>query len=427
MNTKIFIFRLFLILIMYAGCIVPANAQYHVDTLRGKNLYHPQSSVVQDTMSAIDSAQIPSQAYLDSLADVKYQHMLDSIAAREQFVRDSIAHHQHVLDSLNLIIGQLPRLLEASLKTFSDNIILSATPVRIIGDSTLSNYISRILPLTIDQPYTPWLNTINLSDNPVKLTMDSKNSIIMAIQAGTLSTTFQYTSKPGIIVIAGGGMVASTASGKVFKSPIDSVFFDTKGRVSKVKRYIIFSQVVNNYKQGALLFKHLSQVKQYNYATDNQLSGIQFVNFCDRKTVNDPVKVCFMINYALTKQGNNYTMTRRTDPVNEYADGTFTYEFDNQQILKSIAFVSFKGTENWKAFIELNEAGYVNNYIYENKGKVNKSLLINYYLNDPKAKNKIETISCTFEDDGVSYYQINNTTGKSRVRDRLTMEWSPWR
>ena len=401
--------------------------QTNTDTLRGRNLYRPNAKEIQDTLTIADSVQIPSQAYLDSIADVKYKHMLDSIAAREIFVRDSIARRQHILDSLNMIRAQLPRLLESALKTYSDNIILSSNPIQIVGDSMLSNYVSNVLIMTTDQPYTPWLKTINLSDKPVKLTLDEKSQKIIGIQSPDLSAIFQYTRNPNILKLAGNGIIASTRTGKVYKSPVDSVFFDNRGRIIKVKRYTLFSQVVNNYKQGALIYTELTQVKQYQYDPNNQLSSLQLVNFCDRKTANDPEKVCYMITYTIARQGNNYTMTRKTDPANEFADGTVTYEYDNSSALKSISFTNFKGTENRKTYLELNEAGYVNNYIYEIKGKINNSLLINYYLNDPKAKNKIELISCTFEDDGVSYYQKNNTTGKSRVRDHLTMEWSDWR
>ena len=95
--------------------------------------------------------------------------------------------------------------------------------------------------------------------------------------------------------------------------------------------------------------------------------------------------------------------------------------------LKNVAFTNLKKTENWKTYIELNDEGNVSVYIYENQGAIRNSLMINYYLNDPDAKYNVETISCAFEDDGVSYYQKNNMTGKSRSRDKMTLEWSPWR
>ena len=109
------------------------------------------------------------------------------------------------------------------------------------------------------------------------------------------------------------------------------------------------------------------------------------------------------------------------------SSGTFRFEFDNINNLKSVAFKNVKNTEDTKCFIDLNNDGNIIRYAYQNKGVVSNALLINYYLNDPRAKHKFETISCTYEEDGVSYYQRNNTTGRSRVRNRLTGEWGPWK
>lgn len=419
--------KFILILFSILGFYHPASGQEELNELEGKNIYRPRAIAQVDTISVLDTAQRPSQFIVDSLEALRLQRIQDSIEARAIFVRDSIARRQHILDSVKMIKVQLPLLLDASLRTFSDNIILSSNKIQIIGDSVLSNYTSTILPITIDQPFTPWKNTINLSDKPIKLALDEKTKKISSIQAPGLNCSFFYGSRSGILKITGKSLIASTSSGKVHKLPVDSVFYDQGGRILKVKRYVIFSNVINNYQQGALLYNWLSQVKQFEYSTDNQLTKYQLVNFCERTISNDGKKVCFMVSYTVAKQGLNYILTRRNDPPNEYSDGTFTYEFDATNTLKSIAFDNFKKSENWKTYIELNDAGNVGSYVYENKGFVNKTLLINYYLNDPKAKNKIETISCTFEDDGVSYYQINNTTGKSRVRDRLTMEWSPWK
>jgi hypothetical protein len=204
------------------------------------------------------------------------------------------------------------------------------------------------------------------------------------------------------------------------------VFFDRLGRVSKIKQYIQFYQVTGNYKRGAPLFIHLSKVKQFEYTADNRMTKYRIISFCDRWSAQDENKVCNIVTYTLNIQGKTYILTLQNDPVNEYADGTFTYEFDNQYNLKSVSFNNTKNSENWKTYIELNEAGNVSRYVYQTKGVEHKTLLVNYYLDDPKAKHKVETITCIFEDDGVSYYQKNNTTGKSRVRDRLTGEWGPW-
>jgi len=95
--------------------------------------------------------------------------------------------------------------------------------------------------------------------------------------------------------------------------------------------------------------------------------------------------------------------------------------------LKTVSFKNIKNTEDWKCFIDLNRDWFVSRYAFESKGVVSNALVFYYYLDDPGAKNKVESISCTFESDGVSYYQRNNTTGKSRERSRITGEWGPWR
>jgi hypothetical protein len=427
MNTNKVCCRIFSLSVLFFIWVAGVQAQINTDTLQGRNLYHPKNTMHTEVGGLTDTISTQSRLIVDSLAAVRYQRMMDSIEARQIFVRDSIARRQHILDSLNVLKAQLPLLLDASLKTFTENLILSYAKIEIIGDSMLSNYTSMILPITIDQPYTPWRYIINLSDKPPKILFDENTGKIISIVAAGLNCSFAYGPRSGIIKITGKGLIASTGSGKVYKQPVDSVFTDQRGRVMKVKRYMLFSTIVNNYQQGAFLYAWLSQVKQFEYTTDNQLSKYHVVNFCERTATSTVSKVCFMVTYQISREGNSYILIRKNDPPNSYSDGTFTYEFDNTATLKSVAFANFTNTENWKTFIELNEAGNVSNYIYQNKGFVNKSLMINYYLDNPKAKNKIETISCTFEDDGVSYYQINNMTGKSRVRDRLTMEWSDWK
>jgi hypothetical protein len=416
--------NLFLFILLF-GSLNTSWSQNNQETSNSKYLYKPKG-INADSICVTDTTSLHIQFIIDSLNLIRVQHIQDSIVAREEFIRDSIAHRQHILDSLNMIKSQLPTLLDASIKTFSENIFITFSKINIIGDSMLGDFTCSVLPLNIDQPYTPWKSTINLSDKPPKIALDPKTGKIVSIASPGLNCTFGYSSRPGILRLTGKGMIATINSGKVFKLPVDSVFFNGQGQVIKIKRYFLIHQVVNNYQQGPFLYGWLSQVKQYDYI-NGQLVKYQLVNFCENKGQPQGDKVCYMVIYTISHQGNNYIVTRRNDPPNSYSDGTFTYEFDNVQILKSVAFNNFSSTEDWKTFIELNEAGYVSNYIYQNKGFVNKSLLINYYLNDPKAKNKIETISCTFEDDGVSYYQINNTTGKSRVRDHLTMEWSDWK
>jgi lipopolysaccharide export LptBFGC system permease protein LptF len=141
----------------------------------------------------------------------------------------------------------------------------------------------------------------------------------------------------------------------------------------------------------------------------------------------DPKKVCAVINYDIVPQGNNFIITRTNQPANTFSDGVFTYEFKDRNTLSSVSFENKKKTESWKTIIEVNEDGNVSRYLYDKNGKIRQTLLVNYYPDDPRARHKVETITCTFEDDGISYYQQNNTTGKSRSRDRMTLEWTDWR
>jgi hypothetical protein len=176
-----------------------------------------------------------------------------------------------------------------------------------------------------------------------------------------------------------------------------------------------------------LVLTYLSQVKQFDYRPDNQIVKFQIVNFCDRWSTTDASKTCSIVNYNLTQNSKTYILSRNNDPANTFSDGIFNYEFENNYILKSVSFSNQSKSEDWKCILELNEAGNVSRYVYQNKGAVHRTLLINYFLNNPTAKNKVETITCTFEDDGISYFQKNNTTGQSRTRDKQTGEWSSWK
>lgn len=424
--------RLFLLLFT----LVPSlfmNGQDSSTTSDSRHLYRPASERLNDTA---DIAEIQYQADSidqDSLAarlkfiqdsiQARLQFIQDSILAREIFVRDSIMRRQRMRDSVLFLQSQLPRLLEASLRTFSDDIIITPGEIQIIGDSVLTNYTCILLPFTIDQPYTPWKTTINLSDNPIKFTVDTIRKKIISIQTSKIICSFVYGKNPNILRIEGKPSIANIPSGRLYKVPVDSVFFSKNGRISKIKRYIHYHQVTSNYRIGAPIFLHLTQIKQFEYIGNN-LAKSQTINFCDRQRASDQKKVCKIIDYTITQQGNQYLLTRSTDPSNVYADGKFTYEFEQGDLLKSISFQNVKNSENWTTYIEVNEKGNVSRYIYKNKGAVHKTLLVNY--NVPGSKYKVETITCIFEDDGVSYYWINNMTGKSRHRDKLTMEWGPW-
>jgi hypothetical protein len=416
------------ILLLIIGIIFFTHiyAQNTSDTLKGRNLYQPKGSIQNDTISVPDSQEIQAQFIRDSI-EARLRFIADSIEAREIFVRDSIIRRQRILDSLIFLKTELPRLIEASLKTVTEQIIVYSNEIKIIGDSTLSNYTCRILPFSVDQPFTPWMLTLNLSDNPIKISINTNTRKVTSIHSPLIDCSLEYGTRNNILRITGQSTILNKSSGKLYKVPIDSVFFDNRGRVINIKRYIQFYRVVNNYQKGSPLFIHLSQVKKFEYTADNLITKYQIVNFCDRWSEQDERKVCKIVNYALNMQGKTYILTRQNDPANNYSDGTFNFEFDNQYNLASVAFNNINKSENWKCIIELNEAGNVSRYVYQNNGVVRKTLLVNYYLNDSKAKYKAETITCTFEDDGNSYYQKNNTTNKVRVRDKMTGEWGAWK
>ena len=164
-----------------------------------------------------------------------------------------------------------------------------------------------------------------------------------------------------------------------------------------------------------------------NTEPDNQIKQYQVVNFCERYKAYEASKVCNIITYEFSKQGYTYLLTRHNDPANSYSDGTFTFEFDAMYNLKSLSFRNLSNTENWQRMVELNAEGNVNCYIDRKKDIVRQSLCMVYHLKDPGAKYPVETITTIFEEDGISYFQRNNTTGLSRVRDRMTLEWGVWK
>lgn len=401
------------------------GAQDSNDSLNGRNLYRPGSIDIQNDSVNTDSLNARAEFIRDSLA-VRLAFIQDSIIAREKFVHDSIQRRKEILDSVTFLKNELPRLLDASLKIISDNIIVNNSKIDIIGDSVLTNYTWIILPFGLDQPFVPWKSTFNLSNKPIKFTIDTINKKITSMQTHLFNNTFVYNQRGKNIRIDGQGNIISNKQGQFYKLPLDSIFFDARNRVTTIKRYIQLYQSIN-FKKGNLILSYMYQVKQFEYDAADLFTKYKIVNFCERWAAHDPNKVCSIINYAITKQGNNISVARNNDPANQYSDGVFIYEFDQDYTLKNVSFSNQSKSEDWKTIVELNEAGNVSRYVYQNKGIVRRTLLINYYLDDPKAKHKFETITCTFEEDGISYYQVNNTTGKSRVREKMTLEWGPWK
>lgn len=438
------------VLLIFMGFILYTQpyAQSITDTLKGRNIYNPEVLKLVDSIFSDDTSDVMTQQQQDSIRarliimqdsiearlrfmqdsiEARLKFIQDSIEAREKFIRDSIQKRQRILDSLNFLKAELPRLIDASLKTFNEDIIIHSDKIKIIGDSTLSDYTCRKLPFKLNEPFKPWKLSLNLSYNPVKINVDTIRHKIISIKSKHFNCSYDYRKKNNTVRINEQSTIINKRSGKLYSAPFDSVFFDRRGKVVRIKRYIQFYQVTGNYQRGAPLFIHLSQVKQFTYNADNLIIKHQVVNFCDRWSKQDEKKVCNIVTYTLNMQGKTYILTRQNDPVNDFSSGTFRFEFDYSNRLKSVSFKNIKNTEDTKCFIDLNNDGNIIRYAYQNKGVVSNALLINYYLDDPRAKYKVETISCTYEEDGVSYYQRNNTTGKSRVRSRLTGEWGSWK
>jgi len=432
-----FILRVLVVIITISFFFTTLSAQNGLDNASERNYYRPQRvrlndsinlNATKDTLAIVnqDSLDARMQFIRDSI-NARMQFIRDSIAAREAFIRDSIERRERKIDSLNFLKEALPGLLEASLKTVSEEILISTILPGITEDLSLTDFIYITLPFDFTRPFTPWKSTINLSNKPISIVVDAAEKKITSIQSPVFHFFYDYNPRSKTLRILEQGAIVSTPSGKYYKLPVDTVFYDTKERISKIKRYHEFYQVKNNYQKGPFLFTHLTQVRQFVYNPVNAISQYQFVNFCDRTNAQTVRKVCNSITYQVSYQGKMFKVTRRNDPANEYSDGEFTYEFGANYALNSVSFLNIKKTENWKTYIELNEQGNVANYIYENQGIIRNSLLINYYLNSPNTGYKVETISCAFESDGVCYYQKNNMTGRSRSRDKMTLEWGPWR
>jgi len=368
----------------------------------------------------------PTQFAQDSL-EARQQFIRDSLLARELFVRDSIQRRQRRLDSLIFMQKELQVLLEAYQRTVKDDIFLHDYEIKIIGDSILSDYSYLILPFSITQPFTPWRVRLSLNRNSVKIAIDKQIQRITSIQAPFIKCSFTWGNSGNILIMHERGVVQKNGWGQFYTIPVDSVFFDRFNRIVKIKKYVRVYTLSGGNGQGVPLFLNLTQVKQYEYGPDHQVTQCQVVRFCERWKTHETNKVCSIITYTFSVQNNALMLTRRNDPANSYSDGTYTYEFDDHDVLKSISFHNLANTENWQRTIELNKDGYVHCYFDKVNGVVQQSICMIYHMNDPNAKYQVETVTTTFEKNGISYYQKNNTTGQSRTRDRMTLEWTPWK
>ncbi len=388
-----------------------------------QNLYRTHEQRMETNPDSSFVKKIDEKAFADSIARVQF--IRDSVIAREKFVRDSLLHRKHIRDSVYLLKNQLPALLTATLFTKDDNVIIKVDDIEVVGDSVLTDLNYLILPNRFVDPYRPWEGSINLSNKPIGVGIDTIKHRITSLNIGGENNMFSYPANNKLIIIKKSGRFTSKYGKKYYRAPIDSVFYDAKGNLAKIKRYYIVYEATENFKLGKKLFVFKWQVKQFGYSGNN-LSSLEVVKYGDRWNSYDPEKIGSISDFTFATEGYGYKVERKNDPVNKFSDGVYNYEFDNIGNLKTVTFRNTSNTENWKTFIEQNEQGYVSRYVYKDKGIVSRTLLVNYYLDDPNAKYKVETVTCTFEDDGISYYQHNNTTGKSRRRDKFTAEWGPW-
>lgn len=405
------------IIITFLGLLIfsQVSAQIEPDTTQTSKEQNPDLIIQNDTTSAVSDSIALRQAFIR-----------DSLIAREAFVADSLQHRKLVLDSVSFLKQKLPKLIAAALKSSREEIIIYTDPVNIIGDSMLSNFTYRILAQKIDKPYAPWRSTIKLSGNSLKIKVDTVNKTISALRLPGLNYSFNYGPQKNIIVLNGRSAILRKKTGNYYKSPIDSVFFDRKGQVRKVKKYARIFEATKNYRKGALLYTDIEQVKEFTYFPDKVLSSYRLVNYCGRETGKEKNGICHSVSYTVSRQARNFTIVKKNEPKNVYSDGTFTYEFNRNFDMKRMEFTNGNNSINRNCIIELNKDRYVSRYLYEKNGRINKTILVNY--NDkPDAKHKVETVVCYFEDDGISYYQKNTTTGKSRTRNKLTMIWNPWK
>jgi hypothetical protein len=376
------------------------------DTMKRLNLYRPH--LQKDTIVTLTKLQ------------------QDSILARENFVKDSILRHQQIMDSLIFLQGALQPLLDAVQWTITDDIISHTDKIAIIGDSVLSDYTYYKMLFVPTDPYSPWKGRFNLNAKGTHFNLDKNTKSIKSIQAPFLNCNFYYTKGKIILIIQEDYSFQNTYAGSFYKIPIDTVFYDNNKRIVKIKRYVQFYKMEANYRKGEFLFTNLTQVKQYKYDSNNQITYMEVAKFRERFKSYDSNEATYITAYTLTKQGNNYLITRRNKPENAYSDGTFSIDMDG---LYNITCVSFRNSENIlqsQRYIVVNKDGNVGCYIDKKDGVKFYSICMVYH-NEPNAKYPVEIIHTSFEKDGTDMYQKNVTTQQSRSRDKMTLEWGPWK
>lgn len=390
------------ILIGFFLKLIPLSAQ--IDN--NKYLFRP--SLISDTSKSIynDSTKTELQTHKDSLK-------------REQIRIDSIKRITKIKDSINLLKNKLQFILECYFKANHENIPISNVTILTSADTAILKAEYFLLPFNLNQPYKPWKYELNLLSNNFKVTYDDAYQIIR-INSNAINIDIGYHKN--IVVIKDIHSILNNKYGNYYKVPVDSIFLDNNKKIIRIKRYAHFYKLIKNSEKGDYLFTNTTYVKQFFYNQANNISKIQVVNFSDRWYNHENQKITSIINYEIVKNNNTYILSRKSDPENNYADGKYTYEFDQSMNLVKVDYTNEHTSESWHKEIELNKEGFVHCYYDYIKNKLKQSLCILYNY----SKNAYETITTIFEDDGISYFQRNNTTGKIRRRNRLTLEWGPW-
>jgi len=358
--------------------------------------------------------------------EARREFIRDSLLAREQHVKDSLFRKKRMLDSVNILKNQLQPLLEAYFASLKEDIVIRYYPIPVQGDTVLGEFSFLLLPFGVMDPYTPWKGKAVLSGKQVRYTYDQSRQRIIGIQCPGVKASFAYVDRGSVLIMEQPGMVQNNTYGHFYKKPVDSVYFDQNRKISRIKKYMLFYTLVNGNHCGQFLFTNRTQVKQYEYGQGGALVHYQITRYCDRWKIYEQNKVCSILNFTFTRQGNTYMVDRRNNPANNYSDGTYTFVTNEKDNLSSVAFQNQAKTENWKREIELNKDGNVNCYIDKANEVVKQSLCMIYHI-EANARYPVETITTTFEKDGISYFQRNNTTGQIRTRDKMTLEWSPWK
>jgi hypothetical protein len=390
------------------------------DTIPNRNLYDSIQAREQYVRDSI----LARETFVKDSILAREIFIRDSILAREIFVRDSLIKRQKITDSVFFLKNELQNLLEAYSMANDEKIILDFRPIPVIGDSMLGEFVYSSLPFGVRDPYCPWKTKLILSGKAIRIEKNSRNTLIKSIHTPQFKALFDQPSR-NLLIIHHPAAIQKNGNGSFYKNPVDSVLYDAEGRIARIKSSMVFYSLTAGNQKGQYLFTNTIQVKQYRYKDNNEYDSFQLVRFCERWKTWESNKVCSIINYTFEKNGNEIKLLRRNDPVNQYSDGTYTFTFNDNRDLSGISFINSSNTEGWERTIELNREGNVSCYIDKSKGRIFQSLCMIYHP-EPGARFPVETITTTFEKDGISYFQKNNTSGKSRTRDRMTLEWSTW-